>query len=95
MENSKIKSLTQELRLTGIQNSFESRFTETSQEGLSASEVVLRLLDDEKQYRKNLATKTLVTKAKFRRDSLLENWDSTSDRGISKTQLRELASLNI
>lgn len=95
MENSKIKSLTQELRLTGIQNSFESRFTEAAQEGLSASEVVLRLLDDEKQYRKNLATKTLVTKAKFRRDSLLENWDSTSDRGISKTKLRELASLNI
>lgn len=95
MQNSQIKALALELSLAGISQTIESRLTEAAQEGLSPSEVVLRLLDDEKQYRRNKETKTLVTKAKFRRESLLENWDTTIDRGITKTKLRELASLNV
>jgi DNA replication protein DnaC len=95
MEYAQIKSLAQELRLSGVCHSLDRRLNEANQEGLSASEVLLRILDDEKQYRRNLITKALETKAKFRRDSLLENWDSSIERGISKTKLRELASLNI
>jgi DNA replication protein DnaC len=95
MEHAQIRSLAKELRLLGISHSLDRRLNEANQEGLSASEVLLRILDDEKQYRRNLITKALETKAKFRRDSLLENWDSSIERGISKTKLRELASLNI
>lgn len=51
------------------------------------------LLEDEKQYRKNLSAKKLDSKAKFRRITLLEDWDFCVDRGITKTKIRELASL--
>lgn len=95
MQNSQIKALAYELSLFGINEALERRFFEAEQEGLSPAEVLLRLFDDEKQYRRNRMTKSLVTKAKFRRESLLENWDTTIDRGITKTKLRELATLNV
>ena len=95
MKNSQLKALVHDLSLFGINESLERRLTEAAQEGLSPSEFLLRLLDDEKLYRRNKATKTLVTKSKFRRESLLENWDNTIDRGVTKTKLRELANMNV
>lgn len=93
MLNSEIRKLTHELRLFGMHESFERRCAEAAQEGLSGEELLSRILEDEKLNRKNKTSKMLETKAKFRRESLLEQWDSTIERGISKTKLRELATL--
>lgn len=93
MSLSEIKSLTHQLRLLGLHESMERRLAGARQDGITAEELILSLLEDEKQYRKNLAAKVLETKAKFRRESLLESWDNSFDRGITKTRLRELAAL--
>ena len=93
MRHAEIKKLAHELRLLGIHESFERRCAESAHEGFSAEELLIRILEDEKQNRKNKPSKTLESRAKFRRDSILENWDSTIERGVSKTKLRELASL--
>jgi DNA replication protein DnaC len=73
--------------------SLERRLENLSKEGRTPEELVLQLLEDEKQHRKNVATKTLETRAKFRRESLLENWDSSFERGVSKSKIRDLATL--
>ena len=88
-----IKTLTHELRLLGMHNSIDRRLEASKNEGLNPADVVLQLLQDERQHRKNIAAKTLETKAKFRRESLLENWDSSFERGISRSKLRELSEL--
>jgi DNA replication protein DnaC len=76
-----------------MHNSIERRLEAARNDGLTAADVVLQLLEDERQHRKNIVAKTLETKAKFRRESLLENWDSSFERGISKSKLRELSEL--
>lgn len=93
MSLAEIKTLTHQLRLLGMHNAVERRIANARAEGLTVDEFILSLLEDEKQHRKNVATKVLETRAKFRRDSLLENWDNSFDRGITKTKLRELAEL--
>ena len=94
MKQTEIKRLSHELRLYGIHENFERRLTLASSEGQTGEELLIRLLEDEKQYRKNRFSKILDNKAKFRRNSLIEDWDFSFERGISKTKLRELATLN-
>lgn len=93
MKSVEIRKLTHELRLFGMHESFERRCAEAAQEGLLGEELLTRLLEDEKLNRKNKASKMLETQAKFRRESILEEWDTTKDRGITKTKLRELSAL--
>lgn len=49
------------------------------------------LLEDEVLYRKNLVTKRLMTRARFRSSADLENWDTSFDRGIHPAKLKELS----
>ena len=74
-------------------SNMERRLENLSKEGRTPEELVLQLLEDENPHRKNVATKTLETRAKFRRESLLENWDSSFERGVSKSKIRDLATL--
>lgn len=93
MTQIELKKLTHELRLFGIYESFERRCAEAAHEGLTGAELLIRIFEDERQHRKNTVTKALETKAKFRRNALLEQWDTTQDRGLTKTKIRELATL--
>ena len=93
MSIKEIRYLVSELKLHGMYQSLERRLENLSKEGRTPEELVLQLLEDEKQHRKNVATKTLETRAKFRRESLLENWDSSFERGVSKSKIRDLATL--
>ena len=94
MSIKEIKYLALELKLHGMHQSLERRLENLSKEGRTADELILQLLEDETQHRKNVATKNLETRAKFRRESLLENWDSSFERGVSKSKIRDLATLN-
>lgn len=94
MKDNEIKKLAFELRLFGIHENWHHRCAEASSEGLTGEELLIRILEDEKQYRKNKYAKKLQTQARFRRESLLENWDMSIDRGINKTKIKELASLS-
>ena len=94
MKTAEIKRLSHELRLFGIHESFERRVSNASLEGQTGEELLIQLLEDEKLNRKNRTAKMLETKANFRRSALLDEWDFSIERGISKTKFRELAGLN-
>jgi len=93
MKQVELKKLTHELRLFGVQENFERRCAEAAHEGLTGEELLIRIFEDERLHRKNKTTKALETKAKFRRDAILEQWDMSKDRGLTKTKVRELATL--
>ena len=50
MKQTEIKRLSHELRLYGIHENFERRLTLASSEGQTGEELLIRLLEDEKQY---------------------------------------------
>lgn len=89
-----IKSLSHELRLFGIHRSVERRCGEALADSLHPSELVRLLLEDEKDQRKEAAGKRLTSRAQFRNGSVLENFDMSFDRGITKQKLKELSLLN-
>jgi DNA replication protein DnaC len=86
--------LAHELRLFGVHEGIERR----SQEALAAShhplEYLRLVMEDEKLFRQERAAKMLSTRAKFRSESTLEEWDHAHDRGFTKTQFREIATLS-
>lgn len=93
MINDQLKMLSHELRLFGVHASFENRATQGASQGLNHFEFLQLLLEDERLHRKDRAAKALVTRAKFRLQSNLEDWDLTFDRGVTKGKLREITTL--
>jgi DNA replication protein DnaC len=92
--NEQIKRLSYELRLYGINTSFEARAMSAINHGQSHLEFLSLLLEDEKNSRKDKFGKSLTKRAKFRYLCDLEDWDTNYDRGITKAQLKELAALS-
>lgn len=88
-----IKSLSHELRLFGIHGSIERRATEAQASGFHPLEYLRLILEDEKIFRQERTAKVLTTRARFRSDAELENWDQAFERGLSKLKFRELAAL--
>jgi DNA replication protein DnaC len=82
------------LRLFGLQSALERRCEEALAVGMHPSELLRLLLEDEQLKRKDSLAKRLTTRAKFRSQCDLHNWDKSFDRGISKQKLKELALLN-
>jgi DNA replication protein DnaC len=89
-----IKSLSHELRLFGVHRSVERRCGEALADSLHPSELVRLLLQDEKDQRKEAAGKRLTSRAQFRNGSVLESFDMSFERGITKQKLKELSLLN-
>lgn len=94
MNINELKRLAHEMRLFGLHESMERRLNAFKAEAQTAEELLQMLFEDERQYRKNSNAKKLEKRAQFRRDALIENWDSSIERGISKSKLRELASIS-
>jgi DNA replication protein DnaC len=86
-----IRLIAHELRLFGIHEHFSRRTEEAIAQNLHPSDFLRLLLEDEKQYRRNITAKRLITKAKFRHGADLEDWDQTIERGLSKQKLKDLA----
>ena len=86
-----IKELTHRLRLFGIHNGIESRWAEMQANSLDGAEMLRLLLEDEMLQRRDALTQRLTTKAKFRSYVDIEDWDTSFDRGITKSKLTELA----
>jgi len=91
MTTDQIKNITHKLRLIGMNQSVERRYTELMANSLDPLEWLRLLLEDEHLYRKNAHTQRLMTKAKFRTSADIEDWDATFDRGIPKVKLVELS----
>ena len=86
-----IKKLTHHMRLFGIHEGMERRATEAQSNNLDHLEFLRLLMEDEALNRKDRVAKRLVTKARFRSNADIEDWDQTFDRGITKAKLHELS----
>lgn len=82
-----------QLRLLGIQANAERRISEAVSSNLHPEEFLLLLLDDEITQRKEAVSKRLQTKAKFRHDAHMEDWDWLFDRGVGKTKIQDAINL--
>ena len=89
-----IQELAYSMRLNGINASLERRCEESLAQGLHPSELIRLLLEDERLARRNATARKLTTRAKFRSQCDLDNWDANPSRGLSKAKLKELAVLN-
>lgn len=82
-----------QLRLFGIHANFERRAAEALAAQMHPLDFLKLLLEDEILFRRERVAKSLATRAGFRSPAVLEDWDTTFDRGIAKARLAELASL--
>ena len=82
-----------QLRLLGLRENAERRIAEAVAANLHPEEFLLLLLDDEILQRKEMLSKRLQTKAKFRYDAHHEDWDWLFERGIGKTKVQDAISL--
>jgi hypothetical protein len=85
------RRLSHELRLFGIHQGLERRVEEALSEQLPPIDYLRLVLEDERMFRKERAAKALKTRAKFRSQAELEDWDHAAERGISKPQFKELS----
>lgn len=92
--NEQVRQVAHQLRLFGVHAGFEQRALEASGKGLSHMEFLRLILEDEVINRKNRSAQALLARAKFRSPVDLEDWDMSSDRGITKQKLRELGGLS-
>lgn len=89
-----LRTLSHELRLFGIHQGLERRSAEALGQSQPPLEYLRLVLEDEKLSRRERSAKMLTTRAKFRSEAMFEDWDHSYDRGLSKVQFKELATLS-
>ena len=94
MIEEQVKKLSYDLRLYGVHENFDRHAQLAATKSLHPNEFLKLVLEDEVFYRKDKKAKSLLSRAKFRTNVDLEDWDSTYDRGLTKTKFKELALLN-
>ena len=94
MMSDQMRSLSHQLRLFGVHANFEKRAAQAAGQGLNHLEFLRLVLEDEMLHRKERTAKGLMTRAKFRSVSDLEDWDQSYERGLTKAKLRELSSMS-
>ena len=83
-----VRVLSHELRLFGVHGGYEKRVAEAEGQGLTHMEFLRLILEDEVLQRKTRSAQALLTRAKFRSQVSLEDWDTSYDRGVTKQKLR-------
>ena len=82
------------LRLFGVHGSAQQVADLAVSKNLHPLEFLNLILHEEELFRKNRISKSLTTRAKFRVMANFEDWDTSFDRGITKSKLKELAGLS-
>ena len=94
MSTVNIQQQMQELNLNGMMNAIETDLTVAMKQDWSHEELLSRLLQSEKVYRDDQFVLKKVKTAQFKRNAYLEDFDMAVKRGVSKSQLQDLMSLN-
>ena len=89
----KLHELLSRLRLKGIAGALDQELQRAEKEGVSASEVLYRLLQEEQAYRQNQSLLYRLKKAKIPWDWTLKTFPFHKQPGVSKTQISELSGL--
>ena len=92
MTADQVKQIAHQMRMFGIHACAERRAQEALTHGQHPLEFLRLLLEDEVLMRKDLVSKRLITRARFRLSADVEDWDKTYDRGVSKAEFTDLAS---
>ncbi len=91
MLNEATASAMHALKLHGMAKGFEQRLDSSKNAGISHTEFVGMLVDDEKLYRENRRLQRLLGKAKLRQSAALEDIDYRHVRGLSRQVMAELS----
>jgi DNA replication protein DnaC len=91
--NEQVRRLSHELRLFGIHSSFEARAQDAVSRSQHPLEFLALVLEDERLARKDRLAKSLTTRAKFRHQADIQDWDTSFDRGLTRAQIKELSVL--
>lgn len=94
MLNEQTIMLLNKFKLFGMANGFSERLSRTDHAGLSHSEFVGMIVDDEKIYRENAKLKKLLKRAHLKQNASIEDIDYRHPRGLSKQLMSELSSGN-
>lgn len=81
------------LKLTGLKESLEHRLKEATSVNLSYQDFLLLVLEDENIYRSNRRSEMLRRRAKFKDIALLESFEADPKRGVSKSMIKQLQTL--
>lgn len=85
--------LLNELKFFGMKDSLDYRMKEAIESNLSHQEFITLLFEDESLYRRNKRCETLRRRAKFTESAYLENFEVSNERGIEKSMIQHLKSL--
>jgi DNA replication protein DnaC len=88
-----MKTLSHELRLFGINQNIAKAAEIATANQLHPLEYLKIILEDEKTHRRERTSKALKTRAKFRSDAELEDWDHGFERGVTRAKFKECTSL--
>jgi DNA replication protein DnaC len=89
-----VRRLAHELRLFGIHAACEARAHTALSDSQHPLEFLALLLEDERLARRDRLAKSLTTRAKFRHQADIQDWDQSFERGLTKAQIKELSVLS-
>ena len=88
------KNLMAEMKLLGMMNAFDQCVHEAMRDQASYTQLLDALLQAEADYRQARKTGNRIKAARFTLRPTFEDFDFTASRSISKTQIKEIYSLN-
>jgi DNA replication protein len=88
------KNLMAEMKLLGMMNAFDQCVHEATRDQASYTQLLDALLQAEADYRQARKTGNRIKAARFTLRPTFEDFDFTASRSISKTQIKEIYSLN-
>jgi DNA replication protein DnaC len=94
MIEEQVRKLAHELRLHGIHESFQRHAEIAAAKSLHPNEFLKLILEEEVLARRNKRAQSLLSRAKFRTNVDLEDWDNSYERGIPKAKFTELAHMD-
>lgn len=89
-----VKNLMSEMKLGGMFGVLEKTLADATTSGWGHAEFLDVLLQAENDHRKQKKAESRIKASKLRRQASFEDFDYTAKRNITKTQVREIESLN-
>ncbi len=93
MSMTQVKTLLDDLRLTGMRNLLEKVIEDGKKESWSFTESLDALLQAEADWRDRRRLETRIKTSKLKRESSFEDFDSTAKRSLTKAEVREIYNL--
>ena len=93
MGTAQSKNLMQELKLTGMLESYENSLSSAMAGGVSHSDFLDLLLQSEYDWRKRRSVENKIKTSKIPHRRVFEDFDYTANRSITKAQIKDLMTL--